>query len=368
MNYNYRRTAFLSPILCIFLAAQLSSSIPARAEPLKIKTEQQMVEDLLKPSGLDVSNPVAVFAAVFEALPDKVTVYPTESYYYFTFPHRGIIYAGNMRFDAFDQFDGKVHFAYNPEYALWRKAEEPTYKKLGAEESVKVVQVDKFTYTITFKGKTVEFDIPDMSNVKPKEGIIRADETYLGPIWDESGVRFFLLFNNTAKTFLYLLNDDPKMDLYEPSDLSPGLTVGNRTSFSFLKDKLVPERQILIGVFAGNTQVNNYFDGPFDQLPDNYIEGNKLRDAILKLVPDVKDKVDRYGSLPDGAERFAITSYKYYEDVRDLKPIIDCAAKNNEPAQYYACFDIQQDENSGPPSEITQSDASKDSNAPQKPN
>ena len=35
-------------------------------------------------------------------------------------------------------------------------------------------------------------------------------------------------------------------------------------------------RQILIGAFVGNTQLNNYFDGPFDQLPDNY-EGPRRR-------------------------------------------------------------------------------------------
>ena len=30
--------------------------------------------------------------------------------------------------------------------------------------------------------------------------------------------------------------------------------------------------------------VNNYFDGPFDQLPDNFIKGNALRNAFVHQV------------------------------------------------------------------------------------
>jgi len=309
------------------------------ATPLKLHTNQDMIEELLKPNDLDAKNPNAVFEAVFEALPSKVTVYPTESYYYFTFHLNGIIYAGNIRFDAWDQFDGKVHFAYANEYQYWRKPLEPVYKKMGPADGVQITQVNKFLYKITFKDKTVEFSLQDLSNVKPAPGMVRPDEVYIGPSWDESGVQFYLIFNKTAKTFLYLLVDTPKMDLYEPSSLSPAVTVGNRTSFVFYKDKLM-DRQILMGDFVGHTMLNDYFDGPFDQLPDNYVQGNTLLDAILEVEPGMKgEKVDRYGADPTGEFRYGITSYKYYSHVSDLKPIVDCAEKNSDPALYYKCFD-----------------------------
>jgi hypothetical protein len=310
----------------------------AQAGKLKLHTNQDMVEELLEQNDLDIKNPNAVFEAVFEALPAKVMVYPTESYYYFTFPYKGIVYAGNLRFDAWDQFDGKVHFAYFVEYAYWRKPLEPFYKKLGPDDGVKTEQVNKFLYKITFKGKTVEFVLPDLSNVKPGPGVLRADEVYIGPSWDESGVQFFLVYNKPAKTFLYLLIDNPKMDQYDPHMLSPAVTVGIRTSFVFYKDKLA-DRQILIGDFVGNTMLNNYFDGPFDQLPDNYVQGNTLLDAILDVEPGMKaEKVDRYGADPTGEFRYGITSYKYYRYVEDLKPIVDCAEKSADSAVYYACF------------------------------
>ena len=169
--------------------------------------------------------------------------------------------------------------------------------------------------------------------------MLRADEIYLGPSWDESGVQFFLIFNKTAKTFLYLLNETPKVDLYQPSSLSPAVTVGNRTSFVFYKDKLL-DRQILMGDFIGHTMLNDYFDGPFDQLPDNYVQGTALLDAILEVEPGLKnEKADRYGADPTGEFRYGITSYKYYRQVRDLKPIADCAETNSDPAVYYKCFD-----------------------------
>lgn len=341
MNTSCSRKA-AARLFCAFAAIAVLNALPpgARAAAqLKLHTNQQMIEELLEPNDLDVKNPNAVFEAVFDALPAKVKVYPTESYYYFTFPLNGIVYAGNIRFDAWDQFDGKVHFAYFVEYAYWRKPLEPYYKKMGPDDGVQVAQVDKFHYKIAFKGKTVEFELPDLSNVKPAPGVVRDDEVYIGPSWDESGVQFFLIYNKTAKTFLYLLNDNPKMDRYVTSSVSPAVTVGIRTSFSFYKDKLA-DRQILIGDFIGHTMLNDYFDGPFDQLPDNYVQGNALIDAILEVEPGLKnEKADRYGADPTGEFRYGITTYKYYSRLSELKPVADCADRAPEPAQYYKCFD-----------------------------
>ncbi len=363
MNALRSLKALGRPFSVYAAAAVFSALLPCAgtAAPLKLHTNQEMIDDLLRPNDLDIKNPDAVFAAVFEQLAPKVTVYPTESYYYFTFQLNGINYAGNIRFDAADQFDGKVHFAYANEYAYWRKPLDPVYKKMGPDDGVKVEQASKFLYKVAFKGKTVEFELPDLSNVKPAPGMLRDDEIYLGPSWDESGVQFFLIYNKTAKTFLYLLSEAPKVDLYEPSSLSPAVTVGNRTSFVFYKDKLL-DRKILMGDFIGHTMLNDYFDGPFDQLPDNYVQGNALLDAILEVEPGLKgEKADRYGADPTGEFRYGITSYKYYAHIGDLKPIVDCAEKNSDPAVYYKCFDAtksnEEEEQKGNPDFLSQKPA-----------
>jgi hypothetical protein len=323
------------------LAATLLAAIGLYSRPagaFELQTDQNLIEDLQRRSDLDVSNPMAVFGEVFAALPAKMTVYPTESYYYFFFLHNGVRYEGNIRFDAADQFDGRVHFAYFREYTLWSKPGDPIHRKLGPAEGVKVEQLNKFAYRITYQGRSVEFDLPDLSNVKPPEGALLKGEVYLGPIIDESGVQFYLIFNRPAKTFLYVLNEEaPSTDDYRPASFSKDVTVGVRTSFAFLKDKSAP-RKILIGVFGGNAEVNNMLDGPFDQLPDNYIKGEALRDALLTIGPWMKGKIDRYGSAPDGSERYAITAYVYYDQVEDLRSVLKCTSSRRKPAQYYACF------------------------------
>ena len=62
---------------------------------------------------------------------------------------------------------------------LLRKSLDPVYKKMGSDDGVKVEQADKFHYKITFKNKTVEFELPDLSNLKPAAGMLRDDEVYL---------------------------------------------------------------------------------------------------------------------------------------------------------------------------------------------
>ena len=77
--------SFALVLTIAFLALQPAPDAKA-ATQLKLHTDQEMIEELMQPSDLDVTNIDAVFEAVFQALQSKVTVYPTESYYYFTFP------------------------------------------------------------------------------------------------------------------------------------------------------------------------------------------------------------------------------------------------------------------------------------------
>ena len=322
----------------IAAALALPATAPSKASALEIKTNQAVIENLLKQSDLDITDPRAVFDAVLSGLPAKVTVYPTENYYYFYFVHAGSNYTGNIRFDAADQFDGKVHFAYFREYTHWEKPEAPIYRKFGEADGVKVEQFGRLDYRVTAGGRSVAFKLIDLSGVKPPSEKLRADETYIGPVWDESGMQFYLVFNRPSKTFLYVLNEEvAATDRYTKSSFSEEVMIGSRTSFAYIRDAKAP-RQILIGVFVGNTEINNMFDGPFDQIPDNFIKGEALRDALLEIEPGIKGKIDRYGSLPDGSERYAITTYVYYDFPEDLRSVVECARPEKSAAEYYACF------------------------------
>jgi hypothetical protein len=188
----------------------------------------------------------------------------------------------------------------------------------------------------------------DVSQVKPPPAALAPGEQFIGPVFDESAVRFFLVFNSRLKLFLYVLDETTKPpDRLVAAARHGRIVIGERTGFAFYRDHR-RERKILIGALAANARANNYFDGPFDQLPDNFIAGDTLRAAILAVAPDLNGKIDRFGAAADGA-RFAIVPYMHYRTPRDLEVFHRCATEKRIPAhRYEACFALALDESNGP--------------------
>jgi len=312
----------------------------AAAETLPtLQTNQGYVEEALRATTLAVDDPMAVFAFVLGSLPERVKVYPTENYYYFSFLHGHVRYAGNIRLAAVDRDEGKLHFVYYQDGSEWNPAEDVTVNEtLDSSRGVTVEKVAPLAYRVTYGGKSVLFELNDLSAVKPPAKALGPDEVYLGPIFDESAVRFFLVFNRKLKLFLYILDETVEVaDRLDPIQATDRILLGKRTGFAFYRDGKL-DRKILIGAFDGNVRVNNYFDGPFDQLPDNFIAGDALRDAILAVEPALKGKVDRFGVFPEGA-RFLIGPYRRYRSVDDLMVFHACATDRRVPAErYYECF------------------------------
>jgi hypothetical protein len=265
-------------------------------------------------------------------------VYPTENYYYFYFYHGGVKYAGNLRFDIEDRDRGLVHFNYFKDFSLWQRDETDYSALYGSKDGVEVKKAaDLLAYDVSFEGRTVRFELNDLSGVKPPKGAVRPDETYLGPIFDESGIRFFLVFHPKLKIFMFVLDETvANPDEFVQSEASKRVTIGVRTGFAFYADDY-SARKILIGVNQTNTAVNNYFDGPFDQLPDNFIKGNALHDAIIAASPEMKGHIDRFGNSPGGETRYLIAPYLQYTDPEELG-IIDQCTKEEKPPIYYNCF------------------------------
>src|SRR5262249_46956277 len=199
-------------------------------------------------------------------------------------------------------------------------------------------------YRITYGARSVVFELNDLRHVKPPEGTLTADETYIGPVFDESAMRFFLVFNRKLKLFHYILDEtiDIADQLIKIQD-NDRMLIGKRTGFAYYRDHNL-NRKILIGVFEGNSRVNNYYDGPFDQLPDNFIEGETLREAILAVDPKLAGKIDRFGISPGGQDRYLIGPYRHYRTDEDLLVFHYCATnKRIPPARYYECFVYDED-------------------------
>lgn len=323
---------------------------PATADPVslpRVHTNQAYVEDSVAAPKLAIADPLAVFEFVLKSLPDRVKVYPTENYYYFWFMHDHVRYAGNFRLDAGDRDQGKVHFAYYNDLAEWKDEEPVKHVVLDRRRGVNVERLAPLHYRISYGAKSVVFELNDLSGVKPPASAMGVDEVYLGPIFDESAIRFFLVFNQNLKVFHYILDETINVsDKLVPVPDADRILIGQRTGFAFYRDHKL-ERKILIGVFEGNSRVNNYFDGPFDQLPDNFIDGETLRDAILAVEPRLKGKIDRYGISPGGNDRYLIAPYRHYRTDDDLLAFHSCATSERvAPAHYYECFVFDDDQSS----------------------
>jgi hypothetical protein len=266
-------------------------------------------------------------------------VYPTENYYYFSFHHRGVRYAGNIRLENETRDQGRIHFAYEVEAADWKGEEQLFHILLDASHGLAVERLDPLVYRLAYGGKSVVFELNDLSRVVPPAAALGANERYIGPVFDESAIRFFLLYNSKLKVFHYVLDETvPVADDLAASSASGRVLIGKRTGFAFYRDHR-RERKILIGVFEGNVRLNNYFDGPFDQLPDNFIEGETLRSAILDVQPRLAGRIDRFGSSFDGTTRYAISPYMLYTSVSQLGAIHRCAiARRTSAERYYRCF------------------------------
>jgi hypothetical protein len=316
----------------------------ARGEDLpRLKTNAVEIEEAQRTTTLAIDDRMAVFSFVFGSLADRVKVYPTENYFYFTFIHAGTPYAGNIRLAAVDRDAGKLHFGYFQAASAWHDEAAEVYAVLGGDDGVQVEKVEPLAYRVTYRDKSVVFVLNDLSQVHPPPAAIGEDEHFIGPVFDESGIRFFLIYNTRLRIFHYILDETVDLaDSLAPMKGFERILIGRRTGFAFYRDHR-HDRKILIGAFQGNVQVNNYYDGPFDQMPENFIRGDEFRDALVGAEPDLKGKIDRLGILQDGA-RYAITPYLHYRKLSDLAVFHRCAASRAVPAAYYyGCFVIDQE-------------------------
>jgi hypothetical protein len=206
-----------------------------------------------------------------------------------------------------------------------------------------VEKAGTLTYRIAHAGKTVTFVLNDLALVRPPQEVMRTDEKFLGPVFDESGIRFFLMFNARLKLFHFILDETvPVADRLTTLKAAAPVEIGSRTGFAFYPFE---GRKILVGADVRQSRLNTYFDGPFDQLPENFIEGEALREAILAADPSVKGKIDRLGNFADGSGRYLIHPYMLYRQPGDLAVFSRCAtAKAVAAASRPACFVIDDNE------------------------
>ncbi len=315
------------------LTRQPVQSAPAGQSP-QVQFNQRFVEGLK--ARIDAENPLDVFALVFRALPDEARVYPTENYYYFTFTAEGRYFWGNIRLSPEDRDKGFVHFAYfeHGNDAWWR------YKLLGSEDGVGVQSLGSLRYAITFAGRTVEFQLNDLSQKPPAK--LAPHTVFLGRAQDESGFQLLLLYDDQRNAFYWALDEEQGVN-WSFTDLKDGLMLHAPSGFAFFDDT-ASDSWVLVGVDARNVQLNNYFDGPFDQLPDNFIAETRFSEFVQEAYPYTQGKIDRHGRFVSegGRGRMAITPYFEYQSLDGLaEHVAACKreAAGDADLRWRLCFD-----------------------------
>lgn len=302
---------------------------PADARPA-VAFHQDWIEGNypeIKSSNLDLENIDAVFKLVFSALRDEVIVYPTENYYYFIFKNGDKEVWGNFHLPPADEISDYLDFAY------WVFEEDPEktqqvysqYRRMGEAEGVSIRKADRLKYGISYGGREAMFNFNDLTQVSPNGFKPHKDEVFVARTFDESGYQLLLFYNQKAPHFFFVLDEDGAL----PESLTAAgesHLIGERSGFAFYQDG---DRKVLFGVNSANVKRNNYYDGPFDQLADNFVADGKLSEFMQRAYQYTKDRIDRYGRFTDlSHSRLAMTPYNFYNDPQELSAIIKgCGGK-----------------------------------------
>jgi len=318
-------------------ASQSETPTPA-ASTAYFSTNQQWLEGL-STDLVDLEDVDAVFWLVFSQLPDEVTVYPSENYYYYILCVEGRQFWGNIRLAAGHREQGLLSFAYFEfdEFPGAARDGLTRSKMFSGEDGVIVEELDRFTYTVSHKDKEVIFNLYKLPQNPPKLFSLGEDEVFVERTFDESGYQFFVIFNEKKNYFFWILNEEDDLtDILEPVGDDGEIVVGRRSGFAFWIDTEYDNRKVLLGIRQLSVRRNDYYDGPFDQLADNYAEEARISEYMQRAFPALEGRIDQFGYYTDTERplRVAITTYITYYSLPELEEFMQRAKASADPYWY----------------------------------
>lgn len=292
---------------------------------------QRFIEGLYT-RDLNLLDADAVFWHVFSRLPDEVVVYPSENYFYFILNIQGRQIWGNIRIPAGKRDEGEVSFGYF-EFNEFPQLRAPrtgltNSKFFTAKDGLELTSLGKLDWVVRYRGKQVVFHLYSLPQVPPKLFPLGDDEVFVERTFDESGYQFFLLFNDKAEHFFWVLNEEPGVpDILVPDADHPDLLMGQRSGFAFWRDGKHGNRKVLIAIRRLNSNRNDYYDGPFDQLADNYAEEVRISEYMQRAAPALRGRIDKFGYYTDQERpmRVALACYYSYLSRSDLLAFLERA-------------------------------------------
>jgi hypothetical protein len=238
----------------------------------------------------DFRDPERVFAYAFSWLPSYAIAYPTEGFYYFRTDLEDRSIGGNFRLAELER--GLLVFTY-----FDRDSKDALSLEFGANQGLSIERLGPKDYRLNYEGKSVRFVLTAVGTQAPRHLKTLSVETFMGQVYDESGIRFFLFFNEETDSFYYVLNEEDGVN-DDLRHVDTEFYLGARTGFLFFHDEEY-DRKLFVGVDIENVVDNSYLDGPPDQVPYDAV----LRPSMIRAYPGTKlgAGIDEHGvRLGDG--------------------------------------------------------------------
>lgn len=325
-------------LMCCLFGGAVQTAVAG--SPTGFEAHQKYVSALSASVDMDIDDSNAVLKYVLSQSEKEIHVQPTENYSYFKFTHDGLHWQGNMRLETESGLTDKLHFAYFVVPAPWHQEEMGQYKAFGKLDGLVVNRTGEHKYEVRLGALERTFVLNDISKSDIPAKLLGPDQAYLGLAHDESGLRFHLLFDKTVGDFSYILDEQAKVadKLVELPNSETGLLVGIRTGFVFKPENDL-SRKRLVGVYSDNISNNNYYDGPFDQLPDGYRGKMTIKDAFAQIDPEFSKTIDDFGNFKnrDGA-RVVIAPYIRYSTSSEFDGLSNCTSFHATSVDYRSCM------------------------------
>ena len=182
-----------------------------------------------------------------------------------------------------------------------------------------------------------EVVLHQLAQTPPQLFRLGENETFVERTFDESGYQFFLLFNEVGNYFLWVLNEEEEVpDSLE--SVAEDVVVGRRSGFAFWIDRVERDRKVLVAIRSASVVRNDYYDGPFDQLADNYADETNISDYMQRAFPSALGRIDKFGYYTDTetSSRVAISPYNTYHTRDEILQLVESAKASDDPYHFVA--------------------------------
>lgn len=296
-------------------------------------------------AGPEYDDPRSVVRFLLSVV-ESATVYPTEGYFYYRMRLGDRAVSGNLRFTSIDEgvlhvgyFDGDRPRARDVRTGSFGAAEGLSVERVEGSGAGRGVEAGAAVYRVSMDGEEAVFVAPRVYRGGEGGVLLNEGERLVSGVLDESGYALGLVFDESSPGFRYVLAERwPAPEPLRPLEgEGEGLVWGLESGFVFLAERLAREapaggggagggrgvgvvereRLVLVGVRSSSVLWNDYFDGPFDQVPPDL----RLRELLHRAYPYTREvaPVDEHGRF-EGREssRVAIAPYVTYRSLDEL--------------------------------------------------